>query len=819
MKTTLPSALPTFVARRTDNSPHDLLLAAWSRAKRSCRRFWAMIWCEFLLQTQSIVFWAMMAAFLLLTALHAWGQVTSASAYISPGAAAVEVESYLASFLLFLLPFLHANIFARDRFRKTYPLTWTRPLSLWEYAAGKGLGAIAVSLALAWVPLALGWVTVSVVRAGLQPLDMWLCMALVLGAVVVFITCVALLFIAVTSPFGLLGALLVSAPITYLNLTSVKTMLNLGNLTGQTLFLSPSIGLGPDGALVFWQRLSYLAVGFLCLCLMMLFVQLKERLGVARWYHLVCILLLALLFAGSALNGMATFQTVGASYTDTGLMTLSAAQATTSSYVLDVHADPGTGQVQGTASFLLTSQTTSLCSFVVALNPGLSIQHVSGQDAANGNEVALPFTPISAGWTRIDASPTPLTTGHARQITIHYDGTMLYSRDDYAAPKAALNLQHTEPAVLGINYWYLNYLGQGAGVLLGAGGSWYPLPYTQQALQMSTRIPVDQLQVSFPEGYKVWSGLNQGNWTSKGGQQVFTAQPHRSLPVALLVALAHPQQNAMGIWFQGTVPDSVQLQTDQLLMKEENALNSWLQPGGTQSLQAIVVPILPFPVVGDQLLLLPENDFTAPYDFDFFQSSKQIIARKMANRLATNWWLNTDYFSFRPVSGDGDTQNSAASTSLQPQNALLDMLGEYSAVVATDQTLGGNFYAQEMDVCSKLYALNRAGTSQSDPDYRSVSQQQQQLGTWCDSLELVPQKLALTKGVGFDGLTRFLRKYAQDHTQQATDMRKFLQNASNLVGTDITEQAAPYICPTYIAKIDHPSDNPLSCLDSQYSGT
>jgi ABC-type transport system involved in multi-copper enzyme maturation permease subunit len=820
MRTTLPGASPTFAPQSADKSRDGLLLRVWFLMESTCRRLWATVWCEFLLQVRSAVFWAMLAVLVLLTGLHAWGQVSNAAMYISPGSAAIEIESYLGSFLLFLLPFLHANIFARDRFRNTGPLVWSRPLALWEYATGKGLGAIAASLALTWAPLGAGWLTVSIARASLQPLEMWIWIALLLGAMVVLITCVALLFIAVTSPFGLLGALFVALPITYLNLTSAKSMLWLHNITGQTLFVSTSIGFGPDGTLLFWQRLSYLAIGLVCLCLMILFVQFRERRGIVHWYHLICTLVLLLLFASSALNCITTFQTIGASYTDTGMLTLTPVQATTSSYILDVHVDPGTGQVHGTASFLLTPRAPTLSSFVVELNPGLYVRQISGQDPVSGKDLALPFTQISAGWTRIDTSHTSIATGQAWHLSIQYDGTMLYSRDDYAQPKGGFGFQHAENASWSTNYWYLSYLGQGAGVLLGAAGSWYPLPYTKQALQTGTRISIDQIQVRFPGTYKVWSGLAQGKWSSQGKQQIFAAQPHRSLPVAFLVALEHPQENALNIWFQGSAPDSVQLLADQYLIQEDKTLISWLRPGGETSLQAIVVPILPFPVVGDHLLLLPENDFTTPYSqYTFLNYSNQTIARKMANRLAINWWLNTDYFSFTSVHGESDTQNSSDSTSLQPQNALLDTLGEYSAAVITDQALGGNFYSQEMDVCSKLNDLNMAGTSQTDPVYQSVAQKAQLLGTDCDSLELVPYKIALTKGVGFAGLTRLLQQYAQDHAQQPTDMRQFLQDASKLAGTDITRQTAPYICPAYNTKIAQDSANPLACLDTEYSGT
>ena len=827
MKTTTQSVLPNS-APYAKPEPHkrnrllnSLFIAIW----QGMRRVLAVARCEILLQTRSIVSWVMLAAFTLLTVLNARSQVSTDTNYVSNGQAAVAICAYAVSFIFFLLPFLHFNTFARDRQRRMHQLIWTRSLASLEYALGKGLGAIVISLLLSWLPLFAGWLTVSVVRGAMQPVELWFQLLLVVSAGTVLVTLVALLCIALTTPVGLLGALLTAGAVVYVDVIFAKSMLFLNNLTATTLFTSASIGLGPDNTLILWQRLTYVMGGLCCLSLLALVYQLRERLGVVQLRHIISTALLIVLTGGALFASLSTYQSVGAAYTDPGILTTSPAHATTSNYSIDVSADPASGNVQGTASFTLTPQGNMGSSLIVELNPGLHIHQIEAQPLAGGSTQTLAFAETSPGWTRINLAGTNTGNGLPLHLTIQYAGYMLFSRDDYAAPTGGYG--RSNGISWSQDYFYLSYLGQGVGELLGAAGSWYPMPLTQQALDAGTRIPVDDIRLRFPSSFKVWSSLGTPTHTADGNWQELDAHPHAGLPEALVAALSNAQQgnvNGLPFWYQGDAPDQTELLTYKMSILEARAMNLWLAPNSMPtSFQTVVEPILPFPVIGPGLLLLPETQGANGLDpISGSPYTPTVIARVTASQLAQSWWLSGAWFPFTPLSGGSDTQNPNPSTSIGPTSALLDMLSQYSAVVITDKAIGSNFFAKEMQLCSREYTLTISASSDgADSQEAQILQQEMAtFGTTCSSMELVPYRLSLTKGVGFTRLTGFLQKYALSHALQQTDMRQFLQQASKLAGINIIPEAAPYICPAGGKTTPaNGAPDPLTCLNQNYSGT
>lgn len=793
----------------------------WSYLRHSSQRVLAVAWCEILLQARSVVSWVMLAAFTLLTVLYARSQVSINTTYISNGQAAVAICGYAASFLYFLLPFLHANTFARDRQRQMHQLVWTRPLASLEYALGKGLGAVGISLLLCWLPLVAGWLMASIARGQIQPVGLWLTLLLVVGAGSVLVVLCALLWIALAPSLGLLGALLTAGVVVYVDVVFAKSMLFLKNLTAATLFVSPSIGFGPDGTLLFWQRTSYVLGGLFCLSLLLLIYQVRERLGIVRLRHLLSTALLIILTSALLFASIATYQTAGTSYTDAGSLTAKPVQATTSNYKIDVRADPASGEVQGTVSFTLTPQKMPVSSFVIGLNPGLHVRQVEALPTMSGSTQALSFTETSAGWTTVHVQGASMESSSALNLRILYAGQMVLGRDDYRVAVGGYGRDN------GIswtqNYFYLSFLGQGAGELLGAAGSWYPLPFTQQALDAGERIPVDELHLRFPSSFKVWSGLAGVTRTSDGNWQELSARPHAGLPLALAAALSNARPESVdgfSFWHQGDMPDPMQLQTYRLSIQEARTLNLWLAPTSMPAtFQTVVVPILPFPVMGPGLLLLPEtpgSNGLAPLNGGPY--TLKVIARYTAWQLARSWWLNAALFPFTPLTGEPDTQNTSSSTSIAPTNALLTMLSAYSAVVITDRVIGLNFFTTEMQVCSQAYALT--SSSQNSQQEQDIQNEMTALGTTCIFSELVPFRLQLMDKVGFNGLTSFLQQYALAHALQKTDMRAFLQQASALAGKDITPEAAPYICPNDGKNTPAGgAADPLTCLNEMYSGT
>ncbi len=543
--------------------------------------------------------------------------------------------------------------------------------------------------------------------------------------------------------------------------------------------------------------------------------QIREKLGVVQIRHIISTIVLLILTGGACFASILTYQIKGAAYTAPGLLTAKPVQVITSQYELDVTANPTSGEIDGTASFVLPPQKTQASSLFLGLNPGIHVQQITLL-STHASMHTLSFTENTAGWTQIHLQGTGFESGQAIDISISYADQMILERDDYA--QAAPGYGLSESVSWSQDYFFLSYLGQNIGALLGAAGSWYPLPFTQQALNSGMRIPIDAIHLHFPTSFKVLSGLPHTTTTVHGDWQELVAQPHASLPVALAVALSNAQQakvDGLSFWYQGEAPDPTQLTTYSTAMQEFQAMNRWLDGASAPAIfQTVIVPILPTPVVGNGLLLLPETPALSAMS----PITPTTIARLAAGNLAQAWWLDTDLFPFAPLTGGIDTQNPEPSTSIQPTNALLDMLSQYSAAVITGAVIGPTFFANEMNLCAQAYAL--PPTQSESPQEQTLQQEMARLGTSCLPMELAPYRLSLMKGVGFTRLTSFLRQYASTHVDQQTDMRQFLYLASILAGQNIIPEAAPYICPS--GEKTTPASgaaDPLTCLNENYSGT
>jgi hypothetical protein len=111
-------------------------------------------------------------------------------------------------------------------------------------------------------------------------------------------------------------------------------------------------------------------------------------------------------------------------------------------YQLAVTLDPGTGQLEGTARFLVTPAQAGQQAFLFALNPGLQVRHVSTADTPVDGGSALgrgslgstaPAFTSQLGWTRVTLSGTQFAPRRSVQVTITYGGRLAFSRDDYAS--------------------------------------------------------------------------------------------------------------------------------------------------------------------------------------------------------------------------------------------------------------------------------------------------------------------------------------------------------------------------------------------------
>lgn len=809
MKTSRQTWLPDSVPNASVGSAGEAG-TKWSAAHKTLRSIVAIIVCEIRLQLRSIAFWVLLAVFSIMTGIFAHAQISTPTHYLESGQAAVAIGTYEEGFVLFLLPFLLLSVFDRDKQRKVRSFLWTRPLAPVTYAFSKGLAAAVLSLCVGLLPLLVGWIVAGIARGSIQPIEAWLAILPVLAASNIMIALFALFYIRLT-PVPLLGALIATGTVLYVDIFLTKTTLVINNLTAATTFYATSIGFGPDGNLLLWQRLSFLALAVCALGLLMLVYQLSERQGFTRFFHWLYIAAVLILGLGLLLPSLNNFQHTAGQAEDLGPTSAPPIKAAVSQYQLKVSADPDSGQVQGTASFLFVPQEQIGNAFFVALNPGLQVQTVTlsttGKSAAQ--ETAT-FTE-NTGWVHILTGDIPAVIGQALRVKIAYAGTMTLGRDYYAAADPGFG-SGTGTAT---NYQYFSYLGQGIGALQGAAGSWYPLPWTMQALRTyGTRIPIDDLQIKLPASLSVYSALGSPTHSADGQAQEITAHPHSSLPEALIAALSAPQQIAEGsstILYQGMAPDERKLQSYRLASAEAVKLNQWLRPDqAQQSLRTIIVPILATPAIGPGLLFIPE----APVVPTFGVDSEQVIARENATQLAYSWWLNAVLFPFQNGEADPSTQVPNGATYSIPDSHLLEMFSYYSAAVATDDVVGNGFLTQERNVCQGEHDVQGTGKSIIDPNRSKLLRQQMAvLGIeYCQDEAMVLHRLQVA--VGFPAVTTLLQTYIKQHAQTSTDLRAFLVQASTLQGKNIVPDAGRYICSGTSANAPGTAD-PLACINQE----
>ena len=777
-------------------------------------RVWAIAEYELRLQLRSVAFWLMLTAFIVLAGVFARGQVTGYT-YVSAGTAAGNIGSYISSFVCFLLPFLFLMTFQRDQMRKVTPLLWTRPISSLEYALGKGIGAVLVSFLVSWPAHLVGWIVASSLRGGLQPLDIWLMVLLIESAVYALVALATLFFIELM-PISLLGMLISIGLTLYLNIVPQKSTVILLNLTAAGLYLSDSIGLGPDTPTVLWQRLTYLALGLLFLALLLLVYQARHRLGIARLRHWLSTAILLLLAIVLVMLSIGQYQNAVATARDPG-PTGNPVNAETSQYHLQVTASPESGQVQGIATFLVTAKEKIGSTFTIGLNPGLHVQHITQTNNGQGSSRELAFTEKN-GWTNIRTQDAGIQPGNTIQLTITYAGTMTLGRDYYASPIPGYGLDNGSTQQ--VDYFYLSYLGQGTGALLGTAGSWFPLPWTQQALgSYGTRLPIDEIDLRVPATTNVFCALAKPVRSADGQWQEIKLTPHASLPVAFVAMLHNAQtinlHNA-SFQFQGTYPDQTQLTTAALAIQETQALYQWFTPGEAGSaLTVIRMPIIQIPFLGPGLLLLPENPATPPA----LPQTERAMARFNAGELAQAWWLNATPNPLYIYNSEPDLQITYAGTILLPYSHLVNMLSAYSAAVITDRVIGQGALAQEMNLCKQSYQASTQAPSYNNNGPLQMSSDQlitmtlQKIGIdGCEYSDLILYQMQ--QQIGPEKMADFLRNYATQHTHSLMSLHDFLKQASVLMGHDMVSEAASYICSGRQAGLADKS-NPLGCITGE----
>jgi hypothetical protein len=780
---------PNFV--RETNATARGPQAKWamgSAIMHSMRRMGSVIRCEIRLCIRAPALWIVTAIFALAAATGVLLLGNMASSTLP----ASVTTSRAIFFSFILLPFLFTRTFTRDRARRFSALLWTRPLAPTEYALGKGLANLTLSLIPSLTALCAGWFTLAIVSGTLPPPVLWLSMLPIVMVAALLATTFALLCIYL-SPWPILGTLASTAFFFYLSFITPQTLLQLSNLGAMTdYYYSPSIAFGPDGALLLAHIQVYLALALLCLVFLALSLQVREHHGAALRIHWISILSATALAMFLTLTSIVHFQELTANYVALGPAP-SPIGADVSHYQLAVTLNPTSGDLEGTATHVLTPSESNENSYTFALNPGLIVQHIFLADTGT----ALPYT-SHLGWTNVNTSSTSFAAGRPITLTIIYVGKLALDRDDYA-PFPWMGLQTNTSSQNSAPVQ--NYSGQGIAFLEGY-GDWYPLPWTKtSALFQGTRQSFDEVNVRLPASLTVFCSLAIPKLTADGQWNVIDVRPAGPLPVAFLVALTHPHTARIGggtVYYQGTSPAGEIAELDASMMQESQLIDAWLGPSSSRWI-GVVVPFIDHIVMGPGLLLLPDTPDGATTSAA--SVSQTAHYRVTAKEVANAWWLNalqirsqdTGSFYNQPPSLQTPNGRVSLPTSDSP---LLSLLASYSAGKIASRILGQGFSIQELTVLHGLVQEQthpQTGGTPS-PKYEALWNQAVSLGIAGTPFPgAVLAIYHLETEIRMTGMTQLLHQFALQYAQQPTSLQNFITAASTALGHNFGPEITPFL--------------------------
>lgn len=745
----------------------------------SLRALLAIVGCELRLQVRSLTLWLLLLLCCGTTALLCWYQKSDAGIGHQGGMLAASSLPLVENFVLLLLPFLFFNAFARDKRRKIYGILWTRPLGSPDYVLGKALAAIVISLLLTMLLLISGWVTLSIGWHTWLSIQPWLAWFPLLAASNVLVALLTLLCISLV-PLPLLAVLITSGIMSYFVLLRMNNMLRFPNFSAASIFYAPSVGFGPDAPLVWGQCLCLLCLVLLCLGLGILAYQVRERIGLSSRRHTLSAVLLVVLASALFIPSLNNFRTLAAGYDDLGPPPGQPMAARTDHYRLAISANPESGYLEGSASFVVTPAARGVNTLSIALSPGLHVQQVlTGQ-------TSLSFQ-TSYGWTHIDLSQPGAAKGKPVSLSITYSGLLTTNRIYYADSAAGIlePVSHEH----GFSNPLLSYLGQGLGAFQGQAGYWYPLPWTTQAVQEDVLRPViDEARFRIPSSAQIVSSLPLSR-TNEGQWQEVQLQSRSRFPMALLAALSSPQQVHAGsasIYSTGQSPNPDNLRFDQAMARQVDAIQRWLQPSAhIAHWNVVITPLITNPLLGPGLLFVPEQLYGLIVDAA--RSTIRTVGPFVASELvAKAWWQNVEQL---PLDISSEPKNLA---SLQKHDTTYistgaywsaDMFANYSATFVTDQVVAPGFLAQKQSLCQgrlhgwpeqKRQAAEALGIYEMYCDF-----------TFLDYLE---------RHDGAAKVTHLLQQLAQPGEQHPMNLKEFLASASVVIVRDVTKEAQPYIC-------------------------
>jgi hypothetical protein len=781
VKTFVP-ALTTNSARDNHSFPNQQKQSSW----QTPRRVLSIALYELLQQLRSIAFWMLISVCTAITGVIVYGSNQNQPAAI----AYVTIASVAGRVSLILIPLLLFSIFHRDFRHGMRPLIWTRSVTSVQYASGKTIAAVFLSVLALFFPLVLSWLLSDLHFGEMVLLDPFVKLFFVMAICNIFLALFSLVWIALLPGKPLPGVIIGCATAILLTGFISQPPLSLLNMNKGAFFYSFSVGFGPDSPLLTDQAFFMLALALLCLGILMIIYQYTERLGILRLRAFLGSVLLILLAGASAISIASNFQSLMTNYQSAGSATVMPANAQMDHYTLNINADPDAGTLQGTAAFTLTLNASGSQTLTFLLNPGLQVQRIT-LGTENSATISVPFH-SSLGWTSFALKASSFAQGQATQVSIMYAGHLITGRDAYAGPNGMND-------VLGANLGTYNpnpvqsYLGQGLGMLGGADeGNWYPLPWTQQLVgNSSTRLDVENIRVHLPATTHIFSNIT--SHMVSGGQEI-AVQPDAALPTAFLAFMDRPEQTMFAnatLLYQGATPESRDMSSYRVLLQQLQKMGTLFNLAPIAHWQAIILPFLQAPIVTPGLAWLPEYPLFNNTGLNMQSSS--VATGLAAQEIAFAWWTNALTQNVQINSSSSTAQQPAGSISIRalyhyPVDTTL-FLSYYSSVAVAYQSIGHSMQ-QHMFAWCQSYTK----TTDQELDQRNalIAQMMQYGFGSCSTQDL--SLFSLEQSYGQVSVEHFMQQLADANRNQILTIARFIAQASTFFHHDVTSLLAPNLC-------------------------
>lgn len=577
----------------------------------------------------------------------------------------------LALLASLLLIFLAVPIWLRD-FSPEREIVWGNISSSYIYIFGKLIGTTIVVLFSVLPSLLLLSGTV-VWAFGLHALPS----LLINGFVILAPT------VAVTVSVSILAAVLTRQQIaSYLILIALRIIFavdwdsdfsswGLYHFALQGIYSSPTIGYGPDSRIVFWNRLTYLALSTAVVAAVFLvFPRLEPRIRSRSHRPTVTFLLTTFIFALVGLAG-------GVLNLDTAIQTSYAVHPSISSkveaeaddfelreYKVSMLVDVENSQLTGSATLNIRNGQVPLTALPLLLDTGLAISEVSSDGPAD----------ISVEKSKLTFTPS-LRSGVETSIEISYSGTPIVNRNVYDR----FNRERPSPPGL--------YLGQSSFFLLRS-GSWHPLGEQWALDQLDLTLIYNKRNAD-----KVVHTATEVLDVQNGRRFIWQSLPSEQL---LAVSSSYAETNlgnAVVLAPSGYKHLLEKVVSPYVAVAQE--MDSHLLSLSPETIRVIVVPLIERSLYDSQTrtLFLNSESFRL---YSYFYSEQRDVARDhmfqrwLAEAMARVWWCQESVCYPVPETNYLELQTFNAA------NATSKTTLSYIALLASRSLLGREFIESEI---------------------------------------------------------------------------------------------------------------------------